>query len=373
MSSPDDAFQDLARIFATRNSRILEIEILPPALGPLLQDDCSIGISKKYLVQAFVTARSIFFQDTICKLDRGSSTASRDGDATTTERKSDDLSICSEIILLFDCEHLTACNWRKKRLASLVQQHELDPDNNDARETLLLALDAEMSLLTSFLCSPLHRHTKSPTLWQHRLWVLDKMIHLRSKGWLDGNPQRVELTDPRPLCATTLQSLLEDELAIVLRAGELHPKNYYAFSHMRQLHGVLSGYMKDSSSSFRLLAEPIVKTMLGWCQAQPTDISGWMFTLYVLEAVEDRGAQESAVNRVFRFAVDIGWEGESLWTFVDLAVKSFNLTGPTSGFRPSGLGSTATDKMERGHGTPGPKNSWRAWLTVAQEYRASQR
>ncbi|KAK1139586.1 hypothetical protein N8T08_000659 [Aspergillus melleus] len=365
MSSPDNAFQDLARIFATRNSRILEIEILPPALGPLLQDDCSIGISKKYLVQAFVTARRIFFQDTICKLDQGSSTASRDGDAdaiaTIPERKFDDLSICSEIILLFDCEHLTACNWRKKRLASLVQQQELDPDNNGARETLFQALDAEMSLLTSFLCSPLHRHTKSPTLWQHRLWVLDRMTHLRSKDWLDGNPQRPDLVKPQPLRDTTLQRILETELAIVLRAGELHPKNYYAFSHMRQLHGMLSGYMENSSSSLRLLAEPIAKPMLNWCQTHPTDISGWMFTLYILEAVEDRDAQESAVSQVFRFAVDIGWEGESLWMFVDLAVKSFDLTEPTR-----------SDQMERGHGTPGPKNPWKAWLTVAQDHRASQ-
>ncbi|KAH8428843.1 uncharacterized protein LDX57_006520 [Aspergillus melleus] len=374
MSSPDDAFQDLARIFATRNNRILEIEILPPALGPLLQDDCSIGISKKCLVQAFVTARRIFFQDTICKLDRGSSIAFRDGDAdaiatTTPERKSDDLSICSEIILLFDCEHLTACNWRKKRLASLVQQHELDPDNNAARETLLQELNAEMSLLTSFLCSPLHRHTKSPTLWQHRLWVLDRMIHLHNNGWL---PQRPDLAKPRPLRDTTLQSLLEDELTIVLRAAELHPKNYYAFSHMRQLHGMLSGYMENSSSSLRLLAEPIVKTMLDWCQAHPTDISGWMFTLYVLQAIEDRGAQEGAVSRVFRFAVDIGWEGESLWTFVDLSVKYFGITGPTRGYRSSGLGCTATDQTEREHGTPGPKHPWKEWLTVAQDHRASQ-
>ncbi|PLB54353.1 hypothetical protein P170DRAFT_344901 [Aspergillus steynii IBT 23096] len=320
MSSPDSAFQNLARIFATRNNRILEIEILPPVLGPLLQDDCSIGITKKYLVQAFVTARRIFFKDPICRSDRDSSTASKDGDAGTTainpEEKFEDFSICSEVILLFDCEHLTACNWRKKRLASLIQRHELDHDNSGAWETLLQALHAEVSLMTSFLCSPLHRHTKSPTLWQHRLWVLDKMLRLRD------------------IDRGTLRNLLEEELAIVLRAGELHPKNYYAFSYMRQLHGILAEYMQGSSSSLRLLAEPIIKTTLNWCQSHPADISGWMFALYVLEMVEDRGVRENAISRVSRFALDIGWEGESLWTFVTLAAKAFNLTEPTRKVTP---------------------------------------
>lgn len=339
MSSPDSAFQDLARIFATRNNRVLEIEILPPALGPLLQDECSIGITKKHLVQAFVTARRIFFKDSIYKLDCESSTMSKDGDAVTTATKpqnTEDFSICSEIILLFDCEHLTACNWRKKRLDSLVQRYELEPDHDGTQETLLQALEAEISLMTTFLCSPLHRHTKSPTLWQHRLWVLDKMLRLPGLGWRDSNLQRPDNAKPRPLMygegsinRDTLRRLLEEELAIVLRAGELHPKNYYAFSYMRQLHGKLSEYTKDSSSSPPLLAEPTTRTTLDWCQSHPADISGWMFALYVLEVVGDRSVQENAIDGVSRFAMDIGWEGESLWRFVDLAVKCFNLTGPT--------------------------------------------
>ncbi|KAL2816118.1 hypothetical protein BJX63DRAFT_147926 [Aspergillus granulosus] len=294
-----ESYRDLSRIFGNRNGRVLEFEILPPAFGPFLEDDCSIGITKKYLVQAFVTARKVFFHGFG---DSGYNSSSLSQGSLEEKAANDELektiAIASEIILLFDCEHLTACNWRKRRLTALA---------NSSLEDFARALDNELSLMTTYLCSPLHRHTKSPTLWQHRQWIQSQLIQLRKPDY------------------QAAQELLETELSAILRAGERHPRNYYAFSYMRQIHRLLSevgdGETHDWSAQ---LGQSIISSILDWCLAHPTDISGLMFLLYLLGTVPDAALRSSIVTKVARFALDIGWEGESVWTFVDLAVRKFS-------------------------------------------------
>ncbi|GAB1191520.1 hypothetical protein APSETT444_000699 [Aspergillus pseudonomiae] len=252
MSASDNAFQELARIFSTRNNRILEIEILPPALGPLLQDECSVGITKKYLVQAFVTARRIFF---------GKSSSIEYGTPRT-------------------------------------------PHENENE----------------------------------------------SESKVD---------------------LLKSELDIVFRAGELHPRNYYAFNYIRQVVGVLSNATKAQEGP-SALAESILDSTLSWCLAHPSDISGWMFMLYLLEAVPRADLQLNTVQRVVRYALDVGWEGESLWTFVDLSVKALDLeeTVINTLQRVTGISYTTIvtvpdDSMKN---TALPVQSWKSWLTMARKY-----
>ncbi|KAL2829598.1 hypothetical protein BJY01DRAFT_123474 [Aspergillus pseudoustus] len=304
MTSPcppqTDAYRDLSRVFSNRNGRVLEIEILPPAFGPFLEDDSSIGITKKYLVQAFVTARRVFF-DGVNDLGYNWSPSAPDlpGQGAVSQELDKDVAIASEVILLFDCEHLTACNWRKRRLIALYEQDQ---------EKFIEALDTELSLMTTYLCSPLHRHTKSPTLWQHRQWIQRHLIQLRKPGF------------------EAAQYLLGAELSAALRAGERHPRNYYALSYMRQIHLILSETCGDDTQDWRVrFAQSIIAPMLDWCLAHPTDISGLMFLLYLLDAVPDAVSRLDVVSKVTRFALDIGWEGESLWTFVDQAIRKFSL------------------------------------------------
>lgn len=305
MTTPDDAFQQLAGVFASRGDEILEIEIIPSSLGsPFLQDGCFIGITKKTLVQAYTVARQLFFKrlmsmtedDLVVSL--GETDSSRDiaSDQVTTE-----------IMLIFDCEHLTACNWRKRRLLAALARRQ-DVPHQDSK--LIRILKTELTLLQSYQCSPLHRHTKSPTLWSHRLWVLKQLLKIEDHG------------------LETLLDLERHELAVVLRAGELHPKNYYAFTYMRQLHTLLARLLvekRDSPSWPAVLATTLVNPVLDWCLANPRDISGWVFGMYLLSHVSDRQPQVDAVGRVLRFARDVGWEGESLWTFIDQAVRQFDL------------------------------------------------
>ncbi|RHZ73448.1 hypothetical protein CDV55_106656 [Aspergillus turcosus] len=328
MSTTENAYQELAQIFRSRDSRILEIEILPPQVGPLLQDGCSIGITKKYLIQAFVTARCIFFKHMGSMPDL-SAPRMKCPDAITQ----DEASIASEIILLFDCEHTTACNWRKRRLGALIKGQDLYNTDEVGGESLIHALETERSLMTTYQCSPLHRHTKSPTLWQHRLWLLKQIAKLQRPSPSFRLPQTAvkQRQDPGQSMlgpAAKFQEMIQAELDVVLRAGELHPRNYYAFSYMRQLHVALTDMLNeieqraDSSAQLALL---ITEKISDWCLAHPADISGWMFLLYLLESSSHRETLLAIINKAVKFGVHVRWEGESLWTFVHLATTRFDL------------------------------------------------
>ncbi|CAK38522.1 hypothetical protein CBS115989_584 [Aspergillus niger] len=322
MSTPPDenaAYHELARIFSARrkDNNVLEIEILPPGLGPLLQDGNSVGLTKKYLVQAFVTARRIFFDASNEPFYFSDASGHEDErkapqNESLLQKRRDGLLNASEIILLFDCEHLTACSWRKRRLAALSQRAGSADAGYTHREMLIRELDTEMSLLTTYICSPLHRHTKSPTLYNHRLWVLRQMLSDSSRK-LAGREDDEEIVSS--------QKVLEKEVSIVLRSGELHPKNYYGFTYLRQLLDILSGSDEDQECASARLAALIIPEVLDWCLAHPSDISGWMFTLRLLDSVRDEETRTDCIDRVLRFALNVGWEGESIWTFVNLATK----------------------------------------------------
>ncbi|KAB8228477.1 hypothetical protein ETB97_002286 [Aspergillus alliaceus] len=375
MSSPEKAFQELARIFHTRNNRVLEIEILLPPLGPLLHDDCSVGITKKYLVQAFVAARRIFFEKTRSKSECGTSRATAQDENESAARECwgkslEELLVSTEIILLFDCEHLTACNWRRRRLVALKRHHGLLPDNT---EPFIQALVAELSLMTTYLCSPLHRHTKSPTLWQHRLWVLNQLLQIRGTQSLSTHRvnQRTH-SEQGHLEQESAVNLLRTELAIVLRAGELHPRNYYAFSYIRQVHNALTDAMEEISEGTSVLTESILDLMLHWSLAHPSDISGWMFMFYLLESVPQGDFRLNTVTKVVRYALDVGWEGESLWIFLDLSIKTFGFEEIVSDTMQRTPRITFTTTVELADGTARaiamPERCWKTWLAMARAY-----
>ncbi|KAL1965115.1 hypothetical protein VTN77DRAFT_6028 [Rasamsonia byssochlamydoides] len=355
MSTPEELYEELAEILSKRkDDEVLEIEILLPGLDPLLHDGSCIGITKKALVQAFIVARRIFLEKLVRMNEEDILRTIRyhnsdDDDVVPATEQGDDYSIATEIILLFDCEHLTACNWRKRRLNALIKRSAVfsestrgfssDPDDD---HRLLKLLERERSLMTTYLCSPLHRHTKSPTMWQHRLWVMTQLLKFKFRR----DEQQIGRAAAGVSSEEDVQSLVLAELAVVLRAGEQHPKNYYAFSYMRQLHsaasrfvtGVTEAAVREGENSIELslfsrLAESMVDRTLTWCLAHPRDISGWTFLFYLLDAigpVDDNERdlllqrKKTVVDKVIHFAVKIAaWEGESLWTFADLMVRRF--------------------------------------------------
>ncbi|KAF3405109.1 hypothetical protein DPV78_001947 [Talaromyces pinophilus] len=305
-----DAFKSLYDIFANRKSEeVLEIEILSPESGPLLQDGLCLGITKAALVKAFLVARQKFL-DYLVHPSRSKAITLTDG--------INEFDIATQIILLFDCEHVTACNWRKRYISSSLQEY-VNRDDSGSLEDLL---QGERTLMTSFQCSPLHRHTKSPTLWQHRLWIMTKSLTLRESNVVDSETSK-----------DSLRQLILEELDVVCKSGQLHPRNYYAFSYMRQLHALVCQFSKSDSQAMRTeLAVAMIEPLLKWCLSNPSDISGWMYLFYLLncdsDILEDGLFEERklVIERTIHFAIHIAtWEGESLWTFVDLMIARFGV------------------------------------------------
>lgn len=215
-----------------------------------VQLDCNaVGIPKVRLVQAFIHARSVF-------------TAHPEGDQ-------EDLMLrATAVMLLLDPEHLTAANARKR----LVSVEGPDAERRLWREKLFVD-----SLLTSYL----HRHSKSPTLWSHRRWLLERM------------KKRGQAVDP-----------VEDLRDRVFFAAERHARNYYAWGHARYM--VKS--VERGSSCWRSILTETVK----WCRCHHDDVSGWMFLALLLE----KWPTESVLVDVMKLTESLRWRNESVWYFL---------------------------------------------------------
>ena len=247
---------------------LLEIEVLPKShqLGPgeyLLRDGPAIAVSKLGLVQAFLVAREIL---------KGHAGKSR----PQTEEA---LLASTAIILLLDPEYITAANTRKRLL---LQAHEADAGNMSRR------ISEERGVVDSLLTSRLHRHTKSPTLWGHRRWLVELSVRLGMATDVPG-----------------------DMLNIIMVSGERHPRNYYAWLHARFLVGL-------PNTGVEALDNTVIPGVKDWCLRHHTDISGWSFLLYLLQL---RGrATERATCSIFadvlNLVTSLRWMNESIWVFL---------------------------------------------------------
>lgn len=343
--SAHDIYKLLYSVFAERKAEeVFEIEILSPEQGLLLRDGSCIGITKAALAKAFIVARQHFTKylnhcGRSTNLDISISPRTRSGEFDQDDQ---DLATITEIILLFDCEHITACNWRKRFIFALKEQLDTKHDFRTLEKTL----ERERNLMTSFLCSPLHRHTKSPTLWQHRLWIFTELLDLKRQGSTEPKHYGHSKGSGFPV-VEVLRGLVLEELDVVCKAGQLHPRNYYAFSYMRQIYTLIQqnclSLKEDESPENNksnlpiVLCLEVIEPMLKWCLSNPSDISGWMYLFYTLDLDDSRinypsdiqleklgDKRRIVMDRVIHFAVHVAaWEGESLWTFMNLMITRF--------------------------------------------------
>jgi hypothetical protein len=262
------AYEALNSYFQAHEKQIIEIELLPPAIKPpdgiLMQDGCNLGIPKKTLALAFVDARKRFFND----------------DSQPLRLQA------SKIMLLFDPEHLTAANYRKRWLA------ELKADTTpEAQLQYRKAVKYEFCFLDSILTSPLHRQSKSPTLWYHRLWLVELFMP----------------TNKESVPEEARAEFWRKELSSVCKSGERHPKNYYAWQYARRLEERVDGL--DATLDF-------ARHVKAWCCKHPSDISGWSCLLYLIPKVEPPSERQKIVREVLKYAMDLRLEQESLWVFI---------------------------------------------------------
>jgi hypothetical protein len=283
----DQAYRALSNYFNAHQNETIEIEVLPPAIQPpngvLMEDGSSLGIPKKILALAFVRARELFFAG-----------IKADGPVSRLSLEA------SRIILLFDPEYITAANFRKRLLLHYQKQH-----GDQATRNFDSSVDQEIMFLNSILTSPLHRQSKSPTLWYHRTWLLD---------FLFSSTTSRTSSDQFLMTART-------ELDAVMKAGERHPKNYYAWQYARRLFTKIESLHNDASDyawkpSYHSFLSTCALLVKAWCCKNPSDISGWSFLLFLLPLLDSTTRRRRIVKQVLEYAVKLQSEQESLWVFL---------------------------------------------------------
>ena len=314
----DDTYAQLISALHLPPAIVPEIEILPSSFPPkILHESAAVGLPKPLLVSLYVRARKIFF-DHISTNDSNSYHAALQATA---------------IILLFDPNHLTAANFRKRHIERFSGKRTDNNDYNDRdNEDLAGAVRNELRFLESLVTSPLSKHAKSSTLWAQRLWIVQNFpgLAVREHATNEG----IQLSSVRH----GVRGFWDRELVVAMKAAERHPRNYYAWQYARQFFSVVcsksSDLVEERQRQRELLRDGIGR-MRGWCLTHPRDISGWTFLFFLLEQLRDDGYEGQGPNGVIEneirtstwetieFTRKYGWKGESIEWFLK-AVKTLN-------------------------------------------------
>ncbi|KAB5582701.1 hypothetical protein GE09DRAFT_279773 [Coniochaeta sp. 2T2.1] len=251
---------------------LMEIDVLGPALFPpgqfVMRDGSAVAVNKKGLMAAYYEVLRDVEEG---RLTDGTDQASYDRASVVEGLKS------LAVLTLMQPEFLLAVNMRKSLLW---------PKNNTPKPHGLMHL--EQRFIDSLLTSPLNKHTKSPTLWSHRRWVV---LLVYRYGFSD----------------------VLDDMRVVFVAAEKHPRNYYAWNHARFLMNLV-----DWSSENREQHVRILNNVLDWCKRHHDDTSGWSFLQGLLLA-ERRLKEADAVyvlQDVLKLARSLRWTNESVWVFL---------------------------------------------------------
>lgn len=129
--------------------------------------------------------------------------------------------------------------------------------------------------------------------------------------------------------------LVEMELAVVMRAGERHPRNYYGWHYAREVCGMFKEVeILDEREEAAGGAggrggwrRGMVEKVRGWCFLHPRDVSGWSFLAWLLEeqmnmsgCVERGEAREDMVENIVieteAFVAKYEWRGQSIEWFL---------------------------------------------------------
>ncbi|KAI6116005.1 hypothetical protein F5141DRAFT_1100349 [Pisolithus sp. B1] len=161
--------------------------------GPFLFIDGNLGVPQKVLYGLYPYAVNVF------NTSRKDFVSSRDAPQASSRSKPTDLLASSSIILLANPSHQTALNVRKR----LVRDGIIDSEKE---------LRFTSSLLSSQHCA------KYGELWYHRRWTF---------------AVRQQLGFEESSCSSFYVPLasLRQELALISRACELYPRNYFAWMH----------------------------------------------------------------------------------------------------------------------------------------------
>lgn len=280
-------YQCIADVLSTRDDdELLDIDVLGPshvlpAGTYILHEGNAVAIPKFNILRAFLPAYKLLKEH-----------------LSDQHVAPEELLRATSVILLLDPEHMTAANARKRYIRRIKEQN---------LEQLDAALHTELYFIDSLLTSRLHRHTKSPTLWGHRQWLLELCIDRQ---------RRID----------SLSTALEK---LIFVSAERHPRNYYAWCHARYLLGLADRGIQGQDATDgdeqgqqqaqqqrqnTMSLETITETVKKWCFSHHDDISGWSFLLVLVE--QRPQAAPALFSETLRLAEAFSWRGESVWYFL---------------------------------------------------------
>ena len=294
----DDHFYNILTSHVSSHvGKVFEFDVLPKDFvlpseqsSPILVDDNNIAILKHVFVSVAVYAIKLFSS----LVTRNSS-----GKDNFLSGQWIEAFEASTIILLFDPEHLTAVNFRKRFILSLHKEDDLGLATTFPQSEYVAN---ELAFLESLQTSHLPRHTKSPTLWSHRKWLKKQQVLAISTG--SRKSEKVMHSD------------ILVELPIIQKSGERHPKNYYAWTYARWLAKQSNQF--ERVEAFDGVSKPgqeLIARTCDWCLKNPTDTSGWSFLLFVLRDRPD-AKNIQTVEIILTYALDFRWLSEAVWVFI---------------------------------------------------------
>ncbi|KAL7941019.1 hypothetical protein V8C42DRAFT_335891 [Trichoderma barbatum] len=261
----EQVFIRIADALSQRLPELLEIEMLgrshmADGQTILLQDGPAIAVPKLRLVQAFLFARRVLQRHV------GGNKDGNNGDGLVLR--------ATAVMLLMDPEHLTAANTRKRLLQDMIK----------SGTDIETRLHNELYLIDSLLTSRLHRHTKSPTLWNHRQWLMQRF---------QDHGLGIDATDAMK--------------RVISVAAERHPRNYYAWLHARYLTKAVA------ETASREDLSGLLEAAKKWALAHHDDISGWAFLMFFLDRHSEYAG--SVISEATKLAASFHWRNESVWYF----------------------------------------------------------
>lgn len=302
-------YTDLVAVLnSTVSMGLFKIELLPDS-HPLesglnvLVDGFTIAIPKKTLKNAFLSARQVFF-DNLAHFELYSN-------------KQEALLDASTVLLLMMPEHLTAVNARKRIIMGWESQSQ-----EKGRKRIIM----DLWMLTSIFWSPLNKHTKSPTLWSHRKWLIQRLP----------SPEPLQM---ERMCSSLSLRREREVSMIALVAAEMHPRNYYAWGYLRwwitKNPDVLEDFghcpITQSTTDLTPFGLPrLTNTIIEWCLKHPSDTSGWSFLVWLIARPDTfpdgllrlRGPFATVSRSVLDRTRSLKLRNESVWVFLRTVMSS---------------------------------------------------
>jgi protein prenyltransferase alpha subunit repeat containing protein 1 len=382
---------DYLHIIQTLTPLMLEaphqLEILPPSF-PLpagtwiLTEGTTIGMPKTILLSAFTHAREAFFSRLPLLRAHGKSVLESE------ERKHDfgslsDMDIdvllsSSMVILLVDPEHLTAANARKRILMLLESDVKPQQISNGCQMTGGWAGSTEIAKRNVFkdlwfcellLCSRAKRHNKSPTLWGHRRWLLRRLEELE---------KREEERIPGDLMRMKVERDEREWRNVVPLSAEYHPKNYYAWDHLRWWLRRQSQLESQLFEATITNLDTLIPFFTAWALTHISDTSGFSFLFFLLTLpTVPAFVRSTTASKVLDRAIGLDLRNESLWVFLRTLAQWPDMDAAVMERIYGELGTVVMELERRAReeageekgGGKGLREDERRWLKIAREAR----